>query len=79
MKIGNKVMELNGEKSFVKTLDLRTEIDVIAEVSLDFNEKTGVAVWSIKSLSPTTMEPTDDPMQGVLPVNNGGNITYLQG
>ena len=73
VKIGNKVMELNGEKSFVKTLDLRTEIDVIAEVSLDFNENTGVAVWSIKSLSPTTMEPTDDPMQGVLPVNNGGN------
>lgn len=73
VKIGNKVMELNGEKSFVKTLDLRTEIDVIAEVSLDFNEKTGVAVWSIKSLSPMTMEPTDDPMQGVLPVNNGGN------
>ncbi len=73
VKIGNKVMELNGEKSFVKTLDLRTEIDVIAEVSLDFNEETGVAVWSIKSLSPTTMEPTDDPMQGVLPVNNGGN------
>lgn len=73
VKIGDKVMELNGEKSFVKTLDLRTEIDVIAEVSLDFNEKTGVAVWSIKSLSPTTMEPTDDPMQGVLPVNNGGN------
>ncbi len=73
VKIGNKVMELNGEKSFVKTLDLRTEIDVIAEVSLDFNEKTGIAVWSIKSLSPTTMEATNDPMQGVLPVNYGGN------
>ena len=73
VKIGGKVMDLNGEKSFVKTLDLRTEIDVIAEVSLDFNEKTGVAVWSIKSLSPMTMEATGDPMQGVLPVNNGGN------
>lgn len=73
VKIGDKVMELNGEKSFVKTLDLRTEIDVIAEVTLDFDEQTGVTVWTIRSLDPMTMEPTTDPMQGVLPVNNGGN------
>lgn len=73
VKIGDKVMELNGEKSFVKTLDLRTEINVIAEVTLDFDEQTGVTVWTIRSLDPMTMEPTTDPMQGVLPVNNGGN------
>lgn len=73
VKIGDKVMELNGEKTFVKTMDLRTEIDVIAEVSLDFDKQTGIAVWTIKSLDPMTMESTDDPMQGVLPVNNGGN------
>lgn len=73
VKIGDKVMELNGEKSFVKTMDLRTEIDVIAEVTLDFDEQTGVTVWTIRSLDPMTMEPTTDPMQGVLPVNNGGN------
>ena len=73
VKIGDKVMELNGEKSFVKTMDLRTEIDVIAEVTLDFDEQTGIAVWTIRSLDPMTMEPTTDPMQGVLPVNNGGN------
>lgn len=73
VKIGDKVMELNGEKSFVKTMDLRTEIDVIAEVALDFDEQTGITVWTIRSLDPMTMEPTTDPMQGVLPVNNGGN------
>lgn len=73
VKIGDKVMELNGEKSFVKTLDLRTEIDVIAEVTLDYNEQSGIAQWTIKSLDPMTMEPTDDPMQGVLPINNNGN------
>lgn len=73
VKIGDKVMELNGEKSFVKTLDLRTEIDVIAEVTLDYNEQSGIAQWTIKSLDPMTMEPTDDPMQGVLPINNSGN------
>ena len=73
VKIGDKVMELNGEKSFVKTFDLRTEIDVIAEVTLDYNEQSGIAQWTIKSLDPMTMEPTDDPMQGVLPINNNGN------
>lgn len=73
VKIGDKVMELNGEKSFVRTMDLRPEIDVIAEVTLDYNEQSGIAQWTIKSLDPMTMEPTDDPMQGVLPINYSGN------
>ncbi len=73
VKIGSVMMELNGEKSFVKTMDLRPAIDVVAEVTLDYNEAEGIATWTILSLDPMTMEPTEDPMQGALPVNNGGN------
>lgn len=71
--IGDAVLNLNGEKEFVKTLDLRPRIDVIAQVELKYNESTGVAQWIISSLDPMTMEPTIDAMQGVLPVNSNGD------
>lgn len=71
--LGDKRIELNGEKSFVRTIDMRTSINVIAEVSLDYDETQGIATWTIRSLDPMTMEETLDYMQGVLPVNNDGN------
>lgn len=71
--LGDKRLELNGEKSFVKTIDMRTRINVIAEVSLDYDEAQGIATWTIRSLDPMTMEETLDYMQGVLPVNYDGN------
>lgn len=70
--IGDRMLELNGEKSFTKTLDMRTRINAIAEVSLDYDEAQGIAVWTIRSLDPMTMEETWDYMQGVLPVNSNG-------
>ena len=73
VKIGSKVLTLNGEKQFKRTLDLRPAMNVIALVSLDYNESTGVACWTITSLDPMTIEPTDDPLQGALPVNTDGN------
>lgn len=71
--IGDKRMELNGEQTFAKTLDLRPELYVIAQVNQDYNPATGIVQWTIQSLDPMTMEPTDDPNQGVLPVNYYGN------
>lgn len=74
VKIGSAEMELDGEKSFSKrTVDLRPDIDVIAQVSLSLDEKKGIATWTIESLDPMSMEPTTDAMQGVLPVNTNGN------
>jgi len=70
--IGDRMLELNGEKLFTKTLDMRTHINAIAEVSLDYDEAQGIAVWTIRSLDPMTMEETWDYMQGVLPVNSNG-------
>lgn len=73
LKIGNVLTELSGEKTFVKTVDLRPAINVIAEVNATYDEKKGIAVWTISSLDPMTMEPTDNPMSGVLPINNNGD------
>ena len=80
--LSGKKVELDGSKSFVKTLDLRPEIDAIAELQCAYNVQTGLIRWTFTSLDPMTMEPTDDIMQGVLPVNHDGksgigNVTYM--
>jgi hypothetical protein len=71
--IGDKRLDLNGERTFARTLDLRPDIYVIAQVEQDYDAATGIIQWTIESLDPMTMEPTDDPNQGVLPVNYYGN------
>ena len=73
VKIGNIVTELDGEKNFVKTIDLRPRMNVIAQVKCDYDSKKGIAKWTIESLDPMTMEPTEDAMDGVLPINSDGN------
>lgn len=73
VQIGEQVMELDGEQNFTKTMDMRPAIDAIAQISLAYDAKTGIAQWTISSLDPMTMEETFDIMQGVLPVNSGGN------
>ena len=72
INIGNRSIELNGEKNFIKTVDMRPEINAIAQVEGTFNEKKGIAKWHIFSLDPMTMEHTEDVMQGILPVNHDG-------
>jgi len=75
IKLGNKdAVQLGGVKSIDRmTIDLRPENYVIAQVSLSLDERKGIATWTIESLDPMTMEPTEDAMQGVLPVNSNGN------
>lgn len=80
--IGDVSMDLDGtEQNFIKTIDLRPRLNVVAQVEQKYDPTTGIAKWIWTSLDPMTMEPTDDVMQGVLPVNdetrNGeGHITY---
>lgn len=78
--VGSHELILNGEKTFVRTIDLRPDHRVIAQVQQNYNETTGVLEWVITSLDPMTMEPVTDPNIGVLPVNyygdGVGTITY---
>lgn len=73
IEIGQKSAELTGDKNFVTTIDMRPEIYAIAQVKGSFDESTGLAKWHITSLDPMTMEPTEDPMNGVLPINEDGS------
>ena len=66
------VVTKNNVTSFVKTIDMRPEINAIAQVDGEYNQKKGIAEWRFTSLDPMTMEPTNDLMQGILPVNYDG-------
>lgn len=62
----------NGVTKLLKTIDMRPEINAIAQVEGTYSRQTGIAEWRFTSLDPMTMEPTDDLMQGILPVNYDG-------
>lgn len=72
IKIGDKSMTLDGSPNFVKTIDMRPAINTIAQVEGKYDQTKGIATWTFTSLDPMTMEPTDDVMQGFLPVNYDG-------
>ena len=81
IKIGEKVEYLDGEPNFVKTIDMRPEINGLVEVAGSYDATKGIMNWKFTSLDPMTMEPTNDPMQGFLPVNYDGKsgigeVTY---
>lgn len=73
IKIGDKDVQLNGDKTFVTTVDMRPAINTIAQVEGLYDDKKGIATWKFTSLDPMTMEETDDVMQGFLPVNFDGS------
>lgn len=70
VKIGNKEESIGGGHSFVKTIDMRPDINAVAQVELNYNPATGIARWQFTSLDPMTMEKTENAMDGFLPVNN---------
>ena len=70
--IGDKRELLDGNPNFVRTVDMRPKTNVIVQVEGQYDEKKGIARWLFTSLDPMTMEPTDDVMQGFLPVNHDG-------
>ena len=69
---GDDVVTNNDKTTFVKTIDMRPEINAIAQVEGTFSQKTGIVEWRFTSLDPMSMEPTNDLMQGILPVNYDG-------
>ena len=72
IKIGDKTIFLDGDPQFVRTVDLRSAIDAIVQIEGKYDKQAGIATWLFTSLDPMTMEPTDNVMQGFLPINNDG-------
>ena len=82
MKIGKHDCDFTKKASgYVATIDMRSEINAIAQISVNVTDK-GVMNCEIVSLDPMTMEPTDDIMAGILPVNDAsgrgqGMLTFM--
>lgn len=70
---GKYEIELNGEQDFVGTVDMRPDVNAIAEVRLSLNKTNGKMTCRIISLDPMTMEYTSYYKDGVLPVNYKNN------
>lgn len=79
LQIGDKTMELPSEHKFVKTLDMRPDVNAIAELDFNYDASAGVAKWVIRSLDPLTMDETEYMTDGILPVNDetGRGTGYL--
>ncbi len=69
LQIGDKSHDFSSDFKGVATVDMRPEIDAIAQVSMKVDDK-GVLTWVLESLDPMTMEPTTQPFNGILPVND---------
>lgn len=69
LQIGDKSHDFSTDFKGVATVDMRPEVDAIAQVSMKVDDK-GVLTWVLESLDPMTMEPTTQPFNGILPVND---------
>lgn len=69
VKIGNVMAEWNGGPNSVQTVDLRPDINCIAQVESHYSQQSGIVVFTLTSLDPMTMEPITDFNQGMLPPN----------
>ena len=72
VKIGDREESLDGSPQFVRTIDMRPQINAIAQVEGFYDKIKGIITYRFISIDPMTMEPTDDVMQGFLPVNYDG-------
>lgn len=72
IKIGDRTEMLDGKPQFVRTIDMRPQINALAQVEGFYDKLKGIITYRFTSVDPMTMEPTDDVMQGFLPVNVDG-------
>ena len=68
--------------AFYMEVDMRPQNNLIAGISGQLNEATGVITWKFVSLDPVTREPTTDPLAGFLPPNisppqGQGSVVYV--
>ena len=79
--LGSKEITVPAQNDFVVTVDMRPEIECIAEIRQSYSPETGYVKWTFTSLDPMTLQPVNDFRQGLLPVNDSsgrgiGTIDY---
>lgn len=75
--IGENTTMTNGQ-SFTRTVDMRPEIDVLAQVQLDYQMDTffAVATWTFTSLDPMTLRPATADTLGFLAIGGTGEVDF---
>ena len=81
VEIGGRTIMLTGEQNFVKTVDMRPDIQCVVEIELVYSSDNGNALWTFRSLDPVSLEPIENSRFGFLPVNDDtgagtGRICY---
>ena len=84
LHISNKTVDLPNSHHFVKTVDMRPEINTVAELTFDYEPTDGTIQWHLRALDPMTMDAAEYRSQGILPVNDEnhvgeGHVTYTVG
>lgn len=74
VKIGDVTAQLSGEANFIQTVDMRPRINCLAQVECNYNAQKGIAVFTLTSLDPMTLERVTDYNQGMLPPNGPDNM-----
>jgi hypothetical protein len=70
IRMGDRTISVPaGLETFVTTLDLRPENDLLVRISGHLDSASGVVTWRFLSLDPETSMPPDDPLAGFLPPN----------
>lgn len=73
ISFGSRQVDACGINDFKKTIDMRPDVNAIAEVSVSIDEANGDIKCVIEALDPMSLEPTNHYMQGILPVNTNSN------
>ena len=62
--------------NYTTDVDLRPAKNLIVRITATLNQSTGVLKWTYTSLAPATMNPTDDPLAGLLPPGTEGSVSF---
>ena len=75
--IGESTIPVSGQQ-FVRTVDMRPNVDVLAQVQLEYRIDTGfaVATWTFTSIDPMTLLPTTADTLGFLSIGGTGEVDF---
>ncbi|MBP5547129.1 MAG: T9SS type A sorting domain-containing protein [Bacteroidales bacterium] len=76
--IGDEVTSVNGGQSFTQTVDMRPDINVLAQVQLDYriDSTFAVATWTFSSLDPMSLQPAVADTLGFLGIGGTGEVNF---
>lgn len=62
--------------TYVSNVDLRPDNNIGLRVTASLNQASGVLIWTLSSIDLRTMQPTTDPLAGILPAGTEGSVSF---